>query len=44
VEALSAFCEGGVTVDQSRQANGSPLLKTNVVPEGAYKRDFYDDY
>jgi sporulation protein YlmC with PRC-barrel domain len=44
VEAVTAFREGGVMVDQSREEVGKPLLKTNVVPEAAYERDLYDDY
>ncbi len=45
VETVTAFSEGGVTVDQSREEVGEPLLlKTNVVPEAAYEPDFYDNY
>ena len=44
VEAVTAFREGGVTVDESGEEVGKPLLKTNVVPEAAYKPDFYDNY
>ncbi len=44
VEAVAEFREGGVTVDQSREEVGELLLKTNVVPEAAYKPDFYDNY
>ena len=45
VEAVTAFREGGVTADQSREEVSEPLLlKTNVVPEAAYKPDFYDNY
>jgi hypothetical protein len=44
VEAVTAFREGGVTVDQSRDEVNKPLLKTNVVPEAAYKPDLYDNY
>ena len=45
VEAVTNFREGGVTVDQSREEVSEPLLlKTNVVPEAAYKPDFYDNY
>ena len=44
VEAVTDFREGGVTVDHSREVNEPLLLKTNVVPEAAYERDFYDDY
>jgi sporulation protein YlmC with PRC-barrel domain len=45
VEAVTAFRESGVTVDQSREEVNQPLLlKTNVVPEAAYKPDFYDNY
>jgi sporulation protein YlmC with PRC-barrel domain len=45
VEAVTDFREGGVTVDQSREEVNEPLLlNTNVVPEAAYERDFYDSY
>jgi sporulation protein YlmC with PRC-barrel domain len=45
VEAVTAFREGGVTVNQSRlEVNEPLLLKTNVVPEAAYKPDLYDNY
>ncbi len=44
VEAVTAFREGGVTVDQSHEEVGALLLKTNVVPEAAYKPDLYDNY
>ena len=45
VEAVTAFRESGVTVDQSRGEVAEPLvIKTNVVPEAAYKPDFYDNY
>ena len=45
VEAVTNFREGGVTVDQSREEINEPLLlNTNVAPEAAYERDFYDNY
>jgi sporulation protein YlmC with PRC-barrel domain len=45
VDTVTAFREGGVTVDQSHEEVGEALLlKTNVVPEAAYKPDFYDNH
>jgi sporulation protein YlmC with PRC-barrel domain len=43
VEVVKIY-EDGVTVDQSREVNESLSLKTKVVPEAAYERDFYDDF
>jgi sporulation protein YlmC with PRC-barrel domain len=43
VEAAKIY-EDGVTVDQSSEINELLSLKTKVVPEAAYERDFYDDY
>jgi sporulation protein YlmC with PRC-barrel domain len=44
VEAVKIY-EDGVTVDRSSEkVNESLSLKTKVMPEAAYERDFYDDY
>ncbi len=44
VEAVKIY-EDGVTVDQSREeVNESLSLKTKVIPEAAYERDFYDNF
>jgi uncharacterized protein YrrD len=44
VEVVVKVYEDGVTVDQSREVNEPLSLKTKVVPETAYERDFYDDF